>query len=502
MLYGMGKSGTTEPIAGSVAGLVGSLASADASTAHTGQVVQSFHVIRQLQGWLDAEAAKWAARADELAAQGSGAGLADTVARTTKTSAAEARKVERRARLLRDVPAFADALSAGHISAAHVDALSNATWRLGEPRRSNVLAHADALLTLATQVAPEAFGRRCKALVARLADDGGTADHVELTETSIVIRRIDPVTGMHRIVAEYDPETGARLFTAIDTEANSLAAGIERVTGERPADRGHLAALALAGLVLSAHRSKRPGKAEVVVLIDEQSLRDRLHARGVCELADGTQIPVETARRLACDAGILPVVLNGSSVPLDLGRRQRLASDDQRRALRAIYTCCAFPDCDVPFDRCEVHHALEWSEQQGPTDLRFLLPVCSRHHHALHERGWQLELDDDRTLTILRPDGTLHAWATPTDFPCDTPPDSDRSPARTSDSLTTENPGRRHACVVRGSRPCPRSYCAASGSGCVPSSRATASGCSRSAAPRPSEPVGTASISTPSSTRD
>ena len=409
----MGKSVFAE----SVAGLVESLACADASTAHTGQVVQSFHVIRQVQGWLDAEAAKWAARADELAAQGSGAGPADTVARATKTSAAEARRIERRARLLRDVPVFADALRAGRISAAHVDALTNATWRLGEPRRSNVLAHADVLLELATQVAPEVLGRRCKALVARLADDGGTADHVELTETSIVIRRVDPVTGVHRIVAEYDPETGARLFTAIDAEANSLAAGIERLTGERPADRGHLAALALAGLVLSTHRSKRPGKVELVVLIDEQSLRDRLHAHGVCELADGTQIPVETARRLACDGGILPAVLNGSSVPLDLGRSQRLASDDQRRALRAIYASCAFPDCDVPFDQCEVHHALEWSEQQGPTDLRFLLPTCSRHHHALHEGGWRLELHDDRTLSIFRPDGELHAVGQPDRIP-------------------------------------------------------------------------------------
>ena len=401
----------------SIAQLVEALDTADASTAHTGQVVQSFHLIRQIRGWLDAEEADWAARADQLAADSSGAGPADTITRATKTSAAEARKVERRSRLLRDVPVFADALRDGHISAAHVDALVNATWRLGEPRRSNVLAHADVLLDLAMQVAPEVFGRRCKTLVARLADDGGTADHVELTETSIVIRRVDPVTGVHRIVAEYDPETGARLFTSIDAEANAIAKQIEHDTGERPADRAHLAALALAELVLSADRSKRPGKVELVVLIDEQSLRDRLHRAGVCELADGTPVPVETARRLACNAGILPVVLNGASVPLDLGRSRRLASDDQRRALRAIYTSCAFPDCDVPFDECEIHHVLEWSEQEGPTDLHFLIPGCARHHHALHEGGWRLDLAPDRTLTIYQPDGQVNAVGHPDRLP-------------------------------------------------------------------------------------
>ena len=111
---------------------------------------------------------------------------------------------------------------------------------------------------------------------------------------------------------------------------------------------------------------------------------------------------------IACNAHIVPIVVDASGRVLDLGRTQRLASARQRIALRAMYRTCAFPGCDVPFARCEIHHLIEW-QQGGRTDLADLLPTCSRHHHVVHEGGWKLELDDDRTLTVTQPDGELFA---------------------------------------------------------------------------------------------
>jgi hypothetical protein len=34
--------------------------------------------------------------------------------------------------------------------------------------------------------------------------------------------------------------------------------------------------------------------------------------------------------------------------------------------------------------------------------------MCERHHHHVHEGGWTLTLKPDRTITLRRPDGTLH----------------------------------------------------------------------------------------------
>ena len=45
-------------------------------------------------------------------------------------------------------------------------------------------------------------------------------------------------------------------------------------------------------------------------------------------------------------------------------------------------------------------------EQGGRTDLDNLIPLCTEHHHLVHEGGWSLELHDDRTITLTRPDGT------------------------------------------------------------------------------------------------
>ena len=48
----------------------------------------------------------------------------------------------------------------------------------------------------------------------------------------------------------------------------------------------------------------------LIVLADIDTLRSGLHANSICETDDGTPLPVEVVRRLACDAEIIPVVLN------------------------------------------------------------------------------------------------------------------------------------------------------------------------------------------------
>jgi hypothetical protein len=114
---------------------------------------------------------------------------------------------------------------------------------------------------------------------------------------------------------------------------------------------------------------------------------------------------------MCCDADIIPVVLNGQGAALDAGRSRRVATPAQRRALRAMYRTCGFPGCGVRFGDCEIHHVIEWIEQRGPTDLDNLLPLCSRHHHMVHEGSWQLTLHADRTIILRRPDGTIHTNA-------------------------------------------------------------------------------------------
>ena len=100
------------------------------------------------------------------------------------------------------------------------------------------------------------------------------------------------------------------------------------------------------------------------------------------------------------------VAKNGNGVALEHGRARRVATAAQRRALRAMYRTCGHPHCQVGFADCDIHHVVPW-QCGGVTDVANLLPLCSKHHHLVHEGGWHLALHPDRTIELRRPDGTV-----------------------------------------------------------------------------------------------
>lgn len=65
--------------------------------------------------------------------------------------------------------------------------------------------------------------------------------------------------------------------------------------------------------------------------------------------------------------------------PLELGRTKRTASLWQKLALAANEIVCTHPDCNRPWQDCDVHHLQAWSHG-GATDLRNLTLLCRRHH--------------------------------------------------------------------------------------------------------------------------
>jgi hypothetical protein len=91
------------------------------------------------------------------------------------------------------------------------------------------------------------------------------------------------------------------------------------------------------------------------------------------------------ARRLACTAQIIPVVLGGKSEVLDLGRSSRLFRSAQRKAMAVRDRRCRAEGCSVPAAWCEAHHASNpWSEG-GATDIKDGVLLCSWHHHRAHD---------------------------------------------------------------------------------------------------------------------
>jgi hypothetical protein len=100
---------------------------------------------------------------------------------------------------------------------------------------------------------------------------------------------------------------------------------------------------------------------------------------GVASLDTGHRISPGEARRLACKAGIIPMVLDGDSVPLDLGREQRLFDRYQKITINHRYNGCAAANCDRPPAWMEYHHEDPW-HQGGATDARRGISFCAPHH--------------------------------------------------------------------------------------------------------------------------
>jgi hypothetical protein len=137
-------------------------------------------------------------------------------------------------------------------------------------------------------------------------------------------------------------------------------------------------------------------RCEVIVTLDLDAL---LTGIGSAELDTGVAITAGDARRLACGAGIIPAVLDGKSMPLDLGRSRRFHNRSQRRAYALVHDSCAVAGCTRPFAWCEIHHhRISWAKG-GSTDLDNGLPLCGHHHRKAHDTRFDLR---------QRPDGD---WA-------------------------------------------------------------------------------------------
>ena len=163
--------------------------------------------------------------------------------------------------------------------------------------------------------------------------------------------------------------------------------------------------VALAAGTLPAAGGLRP---QVMVTIDYRDLLTRLGNDGDPHGTTGNPVHPETtahtgtllftgpvtastARKIACDADIIPVLLGGDGRILDIGRASRVFPPHIRKALTARDQGCAFPGCTIPAPWCEAHHITYWS-RGGTTGTDNGTLLCSHHHHLIHKEQWTIQL--------------------------------------------------------------------------------------------------------------
>ncbi len=116
----------------------------------------------------------------------------------------------------------------------------------------------------------------------------------------------------------------------------------------------------------------------------------------------GAPLSAEAARRLACDARVIPVVLGGAGQPLDVGRVSYTTTLAIRRALVVRDEGCAFPGCGRPPGWCDAHHIVHWADG-GETKLSNMVLLCGAHHRVVHHDDWAVRIAVDGRPEFIPP---------------------------------------------------------------------------------------------------
>ncbi|MEU7911512.1 HNH endonuclease signature motif containing protein [Microbispora bryophytorum] len=101
-------------------------------------------------------------------------------------------------------------------------------------------------------------------------------------------------------------------------------------------------------------------------------------------LATGQMLPVASVHRLARTSALVRLVMDAEGQVLDMGRKVRLATPAQRRAVYARYATCWIDGCPLPATMCQIDHADNWSTG-GLTDLKLLGPACQFHNRDRYQ---------------------------------------------------------------------------------------------------------------------
>ncbi len=172
-----------------------------------------------------------------------------------------------------------------------------------------------------------------------------------------------------------------------------------RPYGERQADA--LAMIAESYLQHGPASQSTADRYQIVVHIDAATLKEGQDGRS--EVEHGPTIPIETARRLACDASLVSVVENDAGAPLNVGRKTRSIPPALRRALSSRDCGCRFPGCT--YDRyVDAHHVEHWADG-GETKLSNLIILCRAHHRMVHRGEVVIETSPNGSWEFLNGEG-------------------------------------------------------------------------------------------------
>jgi hypothetical protein len=242
-------------------------------------------------------------------------------------------------------------------------------------------------------------------------DHDGPQPAESLRQAKRSLRLTSRHDGMLHLEWEMTPQTGGLVKAAIDAVVGRelhQAREDAHLLGEDPRTLEQLRADAAEHVFRHAATcSSATGDLPSITMVVRMTLESLLTGLGTAQI-DGINetISASEARKLAAEAGIVPIVLGEPSEVLDYGTTRRLFSTAQKIALAERDGGCAWGGCECPPAYTEAHHIRWWSTEPN-TDLSNGVLLCSFHHHRIHDDGWEIRFVDQIPYFIPPP------WADP-----------------------------------------------------------------------------------------
>jgi hypothetical protein len=306
-------------------------------------------------------------------------------------SLSAAREKVRTAQALRDLPSISLAFREGRLSYTKVRALT----------RVAALPDEDALVRYALDATAPDVEERCRQI--RNVQPDSVRDARRAWDARSLSAWRNTARGTLCLHAELPLDVGELVMKAIEKalEKDAVADVVAETSKAGFQGQQADALVAIARTYLdggatdsTAGSASSADRYQVVVHVDEAALH------GGIGRADA---PLETVKRLACDASLVVVTEDERGTPLDVGRKHRTVSTAIRRALWARDRHCTFPGCHrTRF--VQAHHVHHWIDG-GETGVDNLVLLCSHHHRLLHEGGCRIRRDHQGEHYFVRADG-------------------------------------------------------------------------------------------------
>lgn len=302
----------------------------------------------------------------------------------TKNSVGDAISALETSKALAELPETTEALKAGGLSSAQAREVSRAARKDPSAERG--------LLRSAREESLKELQDKARQVLAQSASREDEAARARAIYEKRAVRHYLDHEGAFRLDTRITPEAGARVLSAVQSEADAIFRQARERGVEEPPEAYLADALValVTGTGKSASGRGRPRRDTVVARIDIEALkRGHVKSGEMCEIAGVGPVPVAVIERLLPDA-FVKVVLRDSVDVRSVCHVGRCLSAHEQTALEERDPVCVVPGCSVA-KGLENHHYRQDFAASGITSLSELARVCARHHDLITYRGFVLE---------------------------------------------------------------------------------------------------------------